>query len=291
MNDDAPDSVTPSPELDAVASVLDGTAASHEQAVVEASPELQRLLAQLTADRASIADVADVEITTEVREWSIGAALGAYDDMLAGASATAMAAVAASTDATVVRFERRRRTYRAVMGTAAAVIVVLGGIAVFSGLGGSDDEQPASAPPMAASAKTDGNAPSAGDSTRAATSAQGGVIGEEATNDTADITSAASAEVPAATTGELQTAYTIGTGGATVGSDLQTPEDLVAYALGRSAMPASEGTDGACVTEGAEAIGVVTYRGIGAIVVRDPATGRLTAFDLSTCTPLVEAGP
>ena len=82
MNDDAPDLPTPSPEFDAVAAVLDGNATPDDQALVDASPALQALLADLAADKAAIADVSDIEITTEVREWSIAAALGAYDQFL-----------------------------------------------------------------------------------------------------------------------------------------------------------------------------------------------------------------
>jgi hypothetical protein len=286
MNDDAPDLPTPSPELDAVAAVLDGNATPDDQALVDASPALQALLADLAADKAAIADVSDIEITTEVREWSIAAALGAYDQMLAGATSTvaAAAAPAAPTEATVLRFERRRRTYQTLMGAAAAVAVVFVGVAVVGGLGGSDNESPET--PMAVSAKADTTEPTA---VRAATSAESGVINEADATAVGDTTMGAESVAPSDTT--AAPAYTIGVSGATVGSDLQTPQELVDFALGKPAMALADGVGFPCVTEGAEAIGTVRYQGVDAIVTRDPATGQLTAFDLTTCAALVQAGP
>lgn len=290
MNDDAPDLSTPSPELEAVAAVLDGTATPDEQALVDASPVLQALLVDLAADQAAIADVSDIAITTEVREWSIAAALGAYDQMLAGAAgpgAAAAAAPAAPADATVLRFERRRRTYRTLMGAAAAVVVVFVGVAVVGGLGDPDGES--TDVPIAVSAKADATAPTAA---RAATSAESGVLDQADANaaTTADTTAIATESVAAPDTAAAP-AYTIGAGGASVGSDLQAPQDLVDFAMGKAAMAPAEGDGLPCVTEGAEAIGTVRYQGVDAIVTRDPATGRLTAFDLTTCAALAQAGP
>ena len=284
MNDDATDPSTPSPELEAVAAVLDGTATPVEQALVDASPVLQALLDDLAADKAAIADVSDIEITTEVREWSIAAALGAYDQMLAGATSTVAAAAAAPADATVLRFERRRRTYQTLMGAAAAVAVVFVGVAVVGGLGGSDNESPEA--PMAVSAKADNTEPTAA---RAATSAESGVINEADANAVADTTMGAESVAASDTT--AAPAYTIGVSGATVGSDLQTPQDLIDFATGKAAMDVGEGAGLPCVAEGAEAIGTVSYQGVDAIVSRDPATGQLTASDLATCAALAQAGP
>jgi hypothetical protein len=286
MNDDAPDLPTPSPELEAVAAVLDGTATPDDQALVDASPALQAMLADLAADKAAIADVSDIEITTEVREWSIAAALGAYDQMLAGATSMVAAAAvpAAPADATVLRFERRRRTYQTLMGAAAAVAVVFVGVAVVGGLGGSDNESPEA--PMAVSAKADTTEPTAA---RAATSAESGVIDEADANAVADTTMGAESVAPSDTA--AAPAYTIGVSGATVGSDLQGPQDLVDFAMGKPAMELADGDGFPCVTEGAEAIGTVRYQGVDAIVTRDPATGQLTAFELTTCAALVQAGP
>jgi hypothetical protein len=293
MNDDAPDLSTPSPELEAVAAVLDGTATLDEQALVDASPVLQALLADFAADRAAIADVSDIEITTEVREWSIAAALGAYDQMLAGAAgpgaaaAAAPAASATPADATVLRFERRRRTYRTLMGAAAAVVVVLVGVTVVGGLG--DPDGGSTDVPMAVSAKTDTTAPAAA---LAATSADSGVLEQADANATATAdTTVVDGESVAAPDTAAAPAYTIGVGGATVGSDLQAPQDLVDFAMGKAAMNLAEGDGLPCVTEGAEAVGTVRYQGVDAIVTRDPATGQLTAFDLTTCAVLAQAGP
>jgi uncharacterized protein YbaA (DUF1428 family) len=293
MNDDAPDLSTPSPELEAVAAVLDGTATLDEQALVDASPVLQALLADFAADQAAIADVSDIEITTEVREWSIAAALGAYDQMLAGAAgpgaaaAAAPAAPATSADATVLRFERRRRTYRTLMGAAAAVVVVLVGVTVVGGLGDPDGESTDA--PMAVSAKTDTTAPTAA---LAATSADSGVLEQaDATATATADTTVVDGESVAAPDAAAAPAYTIGVDGATVGSDLQAPQDLVDFAMGKAAMTLAEGDGLPCVTEGAEAVGAVRYQGVDAIVTRDPATGQLTAFDLTTCAVLAQAGP
>ena len=286
MNDDALDPTTPSPELEAVAAVLDGTATPAERALVEASPELQSLLADLTADRAAIADLADIEITTEVREWSIAAALSAYDQMLAApvAAAAAAPAPAAPAGATVVRFERRRKAYRAVMGAAAAVVVVVG--VALIGSGGSDDDQTVT--PMAATAKSQASAP---DPALAATSADGGMTAEPTADATAESAGTAVPNVATESTSPGSPAYTIGVDGATVGTDLQAPQDLVDFAMGRSAMVPVEGEAFPCVADGAEAIGTATYQGIDAMIARDPATGRITAFDLTTCAPLAQAGP
>lgn len=284
MNDDALDPTTPSPELEAVAAVLDGTATPAERALVEASPELQALLADLTADRAAIADLADIEITTEVREWSIAAALGAYDEMLAAPVAAAVAATTPA-GATVVRFERRRTAYRAVMGAAAAIVLVLVGVAVI-GSGGSDDDQTVT--PMAATAKSQASAP---DSALAATAAEGGMAAEPVADATTEAAGSAVPNAATDSTSPASPAYTIGAGGATVGSDLQSPQDLVDFAMGRSAMVPVEGEAFPCVADGAEAIGTATYQGADAMIVRDPATGQITAFDLTTCAPLAQAGP
>jgi hypothetical protein len=235
--------------------------------------------------------VSDIDITAEVREWSIAAALGAYDQMLAGAAPPGAIAAAAPVDtpapadATVLRFERRRRTYRTLMGAAAAVVIVLVGVAVVGDQGDPGGESTDA--PMAASAKTDVEAPT---ESRAATSAESGVLDQADASATGDTTANATESV-AGVDSSAAPAYTIGTGGATVGSDLQTPQDLIDFATGKAAMDVGEGAGLPCVAEGAEAIGTVRYQGVDAIVSRDPATGQLTASDLATCAALAQAGP
>jgi hypothetical protein len=69
-------------------------------------------------------------------------------------------------------------------------------------------------------------------------------------------------------------------GAAGVTVTITNPRALLDYANGAQAILPLPGLALPCVAEGLEAVGEVTYRGTQVVVVRDPATGTVTALDL-----------
>ncbi len=303
-----PSASEPDDGLLAVSAVVDGFASDEERAVVAASPELQALLEEMLADRARLADLDDVEVAGDVREWSVAAALQVYDRVLEGRDAVAlgddedtagvpMAAAAAAAVgsspvapvAQVVDLQRRRRAYRLLTTAAAAVAIAFVGVAVVGGLGGGRDDEATTA--VATTAAASDTAPGAMSMEAApaaeedpATDAAGGAQ-DDATRAAAETTTAGAADAPEATP------FTIGPDGAAVGDVLATPDELVAWATGREAMVPLAGVEVPCVPGGAETLGTAIYDGRDAVIGRDPATGRVSAFDLATCELLAEVGP
>jgi|CXWL01.1.fsa_nt_gi hypothetical protein len=278
MNDDLHPSDTPSDELLAVNALIDGTATAADQAVVDASPELQHLLHELQINRAALRQV---EVPSDARERAVAAALAAFAAPLDPAGNDPLAAAAASSaTSTVVQFERRRRQHR-LLGAAAAVAVLLVGAAAFANLGGSDDQ--ATSAGTASAPKVEGATDSSG-ATRMADPA----LSDSAT--AVEMALPAATAAPAAT----ETPATIGSIGAPVdqlAEQLDSESELLAYAADREPLPGAPEGGISCAGADAAVLGEVVYVGRSAVVVRDPASGVVTAFDSATCEVIASVVP
>lgn len=281
MNDDLHPSDTPSDELLAVNALIDGTATAADQAVVDASPELQHLLHELQINRAALRQV---EVPSDARERAVAAALAAFAAPLDPAGNDPLAAAAASSaTSTVVQFERRRRQHR-LLG-AAAVAVLLVGAAAFANLGGSDDDVASSG--TASAPKIEGATDSSdaeGEATRMADPALSDSAGA------VEMALPAATAAPAAT----ETPATIGSIGAPVdqlAEQLESESELLAYAADREPLPGAPEGGISCAGADAAVLGEVVYVGRSAVVVRDPASGVVTAFDSATCEVIASVVP
>jgi|GEM_PF-3818957 len=130
-------------EVDALSAYVDGLATPDERALVERS---ERLLADAAGYEALREQLRDVPVPPAARDAALAAALGAFDQDVAGGASLDVAAVAAAAvvppgpgSARVVRIDERRRWRRAgaAFATAAAAVAVLVGV---SSLGGGDDD-------------------------------------------------------------------------------------------------------------------------------------------------------
>ena len=125
---DLNDELNPQHEL--ASAYLDGVASPTERAQVEASPELQALVASFTAVRAQLADVAPVASST--RDAAFAAAFAEFD---------APAFEPAAAGAAIIPLSSNRRWTRPVLSVAAAVLLVGAiGVAAKGGLSGNDSE-------------------------------------------------------------------------------------------------------------------------------------------------------
>ncbi|MEK7424691.1 MAG: hypothetical protein AAB131_12745 [Actinomycetota bacterium] len=282
MNDDLHPSDTPSDELLAVNALIDGTATAADQAVVDASPELQHLLHELQINRAALRQV---EVPSDARERAVAAALAAFAAPLDPAGNDPLAAAAASSaTSTVVQFERRRRQHR-LLGAAAAVAVLLVGAAAFANLGGSDDQ--ATSAGTASAPKIEG-----------ATDSSEGQVAATRMADPAlsDPAAAVEMEAPAATGAPAasETPATIDSIGAPadqIAEQLDSELELLAYAADREPLPGAPEGGISCAGTDAAVLGEVVYVGRSAVVVRDPASGVVTAFDSATCEVIASVVP
>lgn len=300
-----------SADVDAVSAVVDGVATPAEQAVVESSPELRRLVATMTSNRAHLTSVS---VPTESRECAVTAALAAFD----ARTPTVVAEGAETNPATapnVVRLERRRRQYRLAMGAAAAVAVLFVGAAATGWLGRGDDSSTAAqrkseAPALDLQA-AEGTV-AGGDAAAAAPAATDAASSEAASadapaedvieasvlesfdasdqrkpSDATDAPAAANPPAPVATIGSIDD-------GAGVDVDrIDSPAALAVYALDRPRLIASD--DGiSCIIDDAadvELLGTIIYDGIDAVVVRNSTSGVVSARDLATCSVIVSVTP
>ncbi len=305
------DPFDPTTDEDALLSVsafFDGTATDVDRARVAADPELQDLLDEL---RSQVVPLRSVTPSDAVREQLVAAALVEYDATIAHSGAVAAdGASSASEDgappAQLVRFERRRRWYAVVSGAAAAAVAVLFVGALVIGGRGDDEgpvavDAPAAKSAVTASGQLDApsnasasEAESFQDDATAGGSSPGGDVAssEEATTGTLvpmAVTEAAAAPtetsvVSADTITEIDAAAEV--------VSISSPDQLAAYARTQRAIMPLPGLGLPCVDEGAEAIGEVTYRGVAAIVVREPSTGEVRVHDLQDdCAVLTSVTP
>ncbi len=125
----------------------------------------------------------------------------------------------------------------------------------------------------------------------AATDAASGAASEapDAGSDDAEMSDTTEAPADAATEATIDSLD----GAAEVMVSITSPEQLRDYARGRRAVLPLPGLGFPCVDDDdVEPIGEVSYQGVPAIVVRDPSTGTVTAYDLrGTCAVVATATP
>jgi hypothetical protein len=139
MNDDAPSespSADPAPDLLAASACFDGTADADERALVDASPELRRMVAGFAQVKTALNDLPPVP-ANELDD-AIAAALAEFDVL--GAVPAAAAA-----SPRVVPMARPTRWSRVLTVAAAAVVLGVVGVAVVKGIGGSNDSKSSTA--------------------------------------------------------------------------------------------------------------------------------------------------
>ena len=264
---------------------LDDVASPAERAAVDASPELQSIVASFAVVRAKLADVHAVAETT--REAAFAAAFAEFD---------APATVAVAATAAVIPLSSKRRWTRPLMSAAAAVLLVGAiGIAASGSLSGNDSESSS----MDTSTDTAAKVAAADAATESQMSAD---------------TMAGAA--PAATIGAIPS------GGAQTAIVIDSPEALQALSISRvsDVMPtiamtettaaASESTDSAatippaeldavsayagaamaCLTEQQVFLADIQYQGAFAIAALDTVTGMTSAIT-DDCTVLATVGP
>jgi hypothetical protein len=148
-------------DLDALASAhLDGATSAEEAARVAGDPALQARVEELRAVREAVAALPPVD--TARREVAIAAALAAFAED--GAAASASPPLAPVTSLATVTARRRPSPTRVmrVVGAAAAVVLLAALVPLLGKLGGSDDDAASTAEDAGAVADTiDGGAPMA----------------------------------------------------------------------------------------------------------------------------------
>ena len=272
---DLNDELNPQHEL--ASAYLDGVASPTERAQVEASPELQALVASFTAVRAQLADVAPVGSST--RDAAFAAAFAEFD---------APAFEPAAAGAAIIPLSSNRRWTRPVLSVAAAVLLVGAiGVAAKGGLSGNDSESSS----MDTSAKV-------ASADEAATEAQM----------TAESIAWASASTIGSIDSSAETALVIDTPEQLLALSSTTMADTVAGSPETTAA-ASENTASAetlplptptevtsartaldCLTAQQEFLADIQYQGAFAIAARDTVTGMTSAIT-DDCTVLATVGP
>lgn len=270
---DLNDELNPQHEL--ASAYLDGVASPTERAQVEASPELQALVASFTAVRAQLADVAPVASST--RDAAFAAAFAEFD---------APAFEPAAAGAAIIPLSSNRRWTRPVLSVAAAVLLVGAiGVAAKGGLSGNDSESSS----MDTSAKV-------ASADEAATEAQM----------TAESIAWASASTIGSIGSSAETALVVDTPEQLLALSSTTMADTVAGSPDTTAA-ASETTASAetisptpsevsaraalgCLTAQQEFLADIQYQGAFAIAARDTVTGMTSAIT-DDCTVLATVGP
>lgn len=233
----------------------------------------------------------DVAVPAEAREMAISAALAAFDELHGEVLVAAAAAVPASGQpADVVSLQTRvgSRWTRWVGSAAAAVAVLAVGGVIINGFGRSSNDQVSIEPTTAV---------------ESAFSTDAAKMAEAATEN-------ATAVAPmAGTTDELggtSAPPTIGSIGSGAEADTTMPnvvvamapteeiastDELTEYATRTAAAPPmADLPDSACNPPGSEIIGVVTFQGVTAIVVRN-ADSSYSAIGADTCAVLATVTP
>lgn len=272
---DPNDELNPQHEL--ASAYLDGVASPDERAEVEASSELQALVASFTQVRAQVADVPTAG--DDRREAAFAAAFAEFDSP-AAALPTEHARAAA-----VIPLSSKRRWARPVLSVAAAVLLVgVIGVAAKGGLSGDDKS----------SSSMDTNAKNASDD--AAT--------EMMASDTA-------AGMPQPTIGYIPSgadvAVIVNTPEELLALSVYSTASQLTVAGGapESTAAAAETSDSAdstaapadnarsandCLTVEQEYLAEIQYQGTYAIAARDTVTGMISAIT-DDCTVLATVGP
>lgn len=275
---DPNDELNPQHEL--ASAYLDGVASAAERAQVEASLELQALVASFTDVQAQVAAVPNAAADT--REAAFAAAFAEFG---------APALVPAAAHATIIPLSAKRRWARPMLSVAAAVLLVGAiGVAANGGLSGDDSESSSmdtSAKVASADAATESQMSS--DTIAAMLPASTiGSIGSGAQTALIIDTPEALQELASSTVGDAipTSAVTDTTAAAsenTAAADtLPAPTDLAATAYAREAL--------GCLTAQQEFLADILYQGSFAIAARDTVTGMTSAIT-DDCTVLATVGP
>ena len=237
------------------AAYLDGVATPEEQAEVEASPELQALVATFRAQADALRAVAPAPDAR--REAALATALAEFT----GAPA---APVAPPLPTNVVAFRRNRRIVSIAAGVAAAGVL---GVVGISALGSSSDR----------------GAGTSAERLEASTLGTGQDVIAVA-GDTSDAKSNGSAEP-----GSIQTPIV---GPATAAPEITTEAELRELAQqGTDTAFVAPSFELSCsLPTGSEVVTEITWQGTPALVLRDTVTGLITAID-AQCTVLASVEP
>lgn len=283
------------PDHELASAYLDGDVTEVQRAQVEASPELSALVATMRDMRSQLSDVPPA--SAAAREAALAAMLAEFDAPSSGADEhVAVAAASVAPPSNVVSLASRRQWPKRVMSAAAGLLVVGAvGVAIKGGLGGSTSDSKASSAtaPANADMTAGGNAPEVAGgppATIGSIMAPADVAVEiddpqallAYANEQWSRTNTKVASTPEGTDG-TDAAGTTGTAGMSADTFVPT----VVMVTGTLPPEISN-----CVTINLSStyLGVITYRGILAYVVRDPDSGVITAltencFVAATATP------
>jgi hypothetical protein len=233
----------------------------------------------------------DVAVPVEAREMAISAALAAFDELHGEVpiAAAAAAAVAADRPADVVSLQTRMgsRWTRWVGSAAAAVAVLAVGGVVINGMGGSSNDQVSIEPTAAVESAFSTDTAKMAEATAGATEmapVPGTAAPLERTNTSPTIGSIGSGAEADTTTPQVVVAMA-------PTEEVASTDELTEYATRTAAAPPMANLpDSACSPTGSEIIGVVTFQGVTAIVVRN-ADSSYSAIGADTCAVLATVTP
>ncbi len=233
----------------------------------------------------------DVAVPAEAREIAISAALAAFDELHGEVpvAAAAAAAVAPDRPADVVSLQTRMgsRWTRWVGSAAAAVAVLAVGGVVINGLGGSSNDPVSIEPTAAVESAFSTDTAKMAEATAGATEmapVPGTAAPLEGTNTSPTIGSIDSGAEADTTTPQVVVAMA-------PTEEVASTDELTEYATRTAAAPPMANLpDSACSPTGSEIIGVVTFQGVTAIVVRN-ADSSYSAIGADTCAVLATVTP
>ena len=234
----------------------------------------------------------DVAVPAEAREMAISAALAAFDELhgempVAAAAAAAVAAPDRPADVVSLQTRMGSRWTRWVGSAAAAVAVLAVGGVVINGMGGSSNDQVSIEPTAAVESAFSTDAAKMAEATAGATEmapVPGTAAPLEGTNTSPTIGSIGSGAEADTTTPQVVVAMA-------PTEEVASTDELTEYATRTAAAPPMANLpDSACSRTGSEIIGVVTFQGVTAIVVRN-ADGSYSAIGADTCAVLATVTP
>ena len=275
MTNHAPDDEL-NPQHELASAYLDGMASPAERAQVEASPQLQALVASFTGMQARVAEVPPAAANT--REAAFVAAFAEFE-------APALAPAAAG--AAIIALNSKRRWARPVLSIAAAVLLVgVIGVAAKGGLSGSDSQSSSmdtSAKVASADVATESQMVS---DTRFATASEstigyiiGGAQAALIIDSPEQLQALSNSAVLVTVSPETTAAPSENTAGA---ETVPAPVDWDVTADARLAL--------GCLTAQQVFLADIRYQGTFAIAARDTVTG-ITSAITDDCTVLATAGP
>ncbi len=285
------------PDHELASAYLDGDVTEVERAQVEASPDLSALVATMRDVRSQLSDVPPA--SAAAREAALAAMLAEFDapSAIAGEPATPPAAAAAATapaaGSNVVSLASRRRWPARVMSAAAGLLVVGAvGVAIKGGMDSSSDSKASSATfPVNADMTAGGNAPEVAGPPATIGSIMGPAGVAVEINDPQALLAYADEQLSLTSTKVAVAGAPDDTditdAGGTAGMSADTFVPTVEVVTGT--LP-PEISNCATIDISSTYLGVITYQGSLAYVVRDPDTAVISAvteacFVVATATP------